>query len=37
MKLRRNEYRPIHRSLLCCGREQSKTKILSEARKLPKP
>jgi len=24
MKLRRNEYCPIHRSLFCCGREQSK-------------
>ena len=23
MKLRRNEYCPIHRSLLCCGREQA--------------
>ena len=22
MKLRRNEYCPIHRSLFCCGREQ---------------
>ena len=24
MKLRRNEYCPIHRSLFCCGREQAK-------------
>ena len=24
MKLRRNEYCPIHRSPFCCGREQSK-------------
>ncbi len=24
MKLRRNEFCPIHRSLFCCGREQSK-------------
>ena len=24
MKLRRNEYCPIHRSLFCCGREQVK-------------
>ena len=24
MKLRRNEYCPIHRSLFCCGREPSK-------------
>ncbi len=24
MKLRRNEYCPIHRSRVCCGREQSK-------------
>ena len=24
MKLRRNEYCPIHRSLFCCGREQTK-------------
>ena len=24
MKLRKNEYCPIHRSLFCCGREQSK-------------
>ena len=23
MKLRRNEYCPIHRSLFCCGREQA--------------
>ena len=23
MKLRKNEYCPIHRSLFCCGREQS--------------
>ena len=23
MKLRRNEYCPIHRSLFCCGREQT--------------
>ena len=25
MKLRRNEYCPIHRSLFCCGREQAKS------------
>ena len=24
MKLRRNEYCPIHRSLFCCGREQAR-------------
>src|SRR5271166_1480712 len=24
MKLRRNEYCPIHRSLFCCGREQTR-------------
>jgi len=24
VKLRRNEYCPIHRSLFCCGREQAK-------------
>jgi len=24
MKLRRNEYCPIHRSVSCCGREQSR-------------
>jgi len=27
MKLRRNEYCPIHRSLFCCGRDQARKRL----------